>query len=130
VAGTGQFKPRRSASIIRGDLSFGKRLMTDDGIAERVWQVIALIPPGRVTTYGRVAVLAGIPGGARRVGRVLSQLPRGTRLPWHRVVNASGGISLPPGSTGHRRQRSLLRSEGIEFGRTGRIALSRFGWQP
>jgi methylated-DNA-protein-cysteine methyltransferase-like protein len=104
--------------------------MTDDGVAERVWQVVALIPRGRVTTYGRVAALAGIPGGARRVGRILSQLPRGTRLPWHRVVNASGGISLPAGSTAQRRQRSLLRAEGIEFGTTGRIALSRFGWQP
>jgi methylated-DNA-protein-cysteine methyltransferase related protein len=104
--------------------------MDDPGVVERVWQVVALIPRGRVSTYGRVAAFAGIPGGARQVGRILSQLPRGTRIPWHRVVNAAGGISLPPGSAAHRRQRAALRSEGIEFGRTGRIRLSRFGWQP
>jgi methylated-DNA-protein-cysteine methyltransferase related protein len=104
--------------------------MTDSRIAQQVWQVVALIPRGRVTTYGRIADLAGIPGGARRVGHILSQLPRGTRLPWHRVVNAAGGISLPVGSAAHRRQRSLLRGEGVEFGKTGRIPLRRFGWQP
>ena len=73
-----------------------KRAQSDEpSIAEQVWQVIALIPKGRVATYGQVAELAGFPGGARRVGRILSQLPSGSRIPWHRVVNASGGISLP-----------------------------------
>jgi len=104
--------------------------VTDSGVAEQVWQVVAMIPRGRVSTYGQVAALAGIPGGARRVGRILSQLPNGSRLPWHRVVNAAGGISLPAGSAAHRRQRTRLRSEGVEFGKTGRIALSRFGWHP
>jgi methylated-DNA-protein-cysteine methyltransferase-like protein len=99
-------------------------------IAEQVWQVIALIPKGRVATYGQVAELAGLPGGARRVGRVLSQLPSGTRIPWHRVVNASGGISLPEGSGGHVRQQTRLEKEGIVFSTSGRIALRRYRWQP
>jgi len=98
--------------------------------AEQVWQVVVMIPRGTVATYGQVASLAGLPGGARRVGRILSQLPHGTRIPWHRVVNASGGISLPPGSVGQRRQRSRLRTEGIVFNKTGRIPLGRFGWRP
>jgi methylated-DNA-protein-cysteine methyltransferase-like protein len=98
--------------------------------AEQVWQVVVMIPRGKVATYGQVASLAGLPGGARRVGRFLSQLPAGTRIPWHRVVNASGGISLPPGSSGQRRQRTRLRAEGIAFTKAGRISLGRFGWQP
>jgi methylated-DNA-protein-cysteine methyltransferase-like protein len=98
--------------------------------AEQVWQVVVSIPRGSVATYGQVASLAGLPGGARRVGRILSQLPDGTRIPWHRVVNASGGISLPPGSGSYRKQRSRLRSEGIAFSKTGRISLSRYGWRP
>jgi len=99
-------------------------------IAEQVWQVIALIPKGQVATYGQVADLAGFPGGARRVGRILSQLPNGTRIPWHRVVNASGGISLPEGSGGYARQRSLLKKEGVAFNKTGRIALRQYRWRP
>ena len=102
----------------------------EPNIAEQIWQVIALIPKGRVATYGQIAELAGLPGGARRVGRVLSQLPRGSRIPWHRVVNASGGISLPESSGGYMRQRSRLTREGIVFSSSGRIALKRFRWRP
>ncbi len=97
--------------------------------AEQIWQVVVLIPPGTVATYGQVAALAGLVGGARQVGRILSQLPSGTRIPWHRVVNASGGISVPAGSAA-RRQKSRLRAEGIEFTGAGRISLSRFRWRP
>ena len=104
--------------------------LDEPGIAEQIWQVIALIPKGRVATYGQVAELAGLPGGARRVGRLLSRLPRGSRIPWHRVVNASGGISLPEVSGGYTRQRTLLTREGIVFNQSGRIALKRFRWQP
>ncbi len=99
-------------------------------LAEQVWQVIALIPKGRVATYGQVAELAGLPGGARRVGHVLSQLPSGTRIPWHRVVNASGRISLPDKSGGFARQHTRLKKEGIVFSATGRIALHKYRWQP
>lgn len=104
--------------------------LDEPDIAEQIWQVIALIPKGRVATYGQVAELAGLPGGARRVGRILSRLPRGSRIPWHRVVNASGGISLPESSGGYARQHSRLAKEGIVFNAAGRIALRRFRWQP
>ena len=86
---------------------------TDPTPEERIWQVVAEIPHGNVASYGQVAELAGLPKGARRVGRCLSRLPRETRLPWHRVVNATGGISLP-GSAGLR-QRELLLDEGVAF---------------
>lgn len=104
--------------------------MDEPSISERVWHVIASIPKGRVATYGQVADLAGLPGGARRVGKILSQLPRGTRIPWQRVVNASGGISLPEGSGGFARQQTLLKKEGVVFQPSGRISLRRFRWEP
>jgi len=114
----------------RADISVSVSTSGEPRIAEQVWQVIALIPKGRVATYGQVADLSGLPGGARRVGRILSQLPRGTRIPWHRVVNASGGISLPTDSSGFARQRARLEREGIVFNTSGRIALRSFRWRP
>ena len=94
---------------------------------ERIWQVLANIPRGKVATYGQVAELAGLSRGARQVGRVLAALPTESRLPWHRVVNATGRSSLPDGAG--RRQRQLLRDEGVSF-RRGRIDFSRCRWQP
>ena len=81
---------------------------------ERIWQVVAMIPQGRVATYGQIADLADLPRGARRVGRAMSQLPSGSRLPWHRVINAAGRISIRgPGSA---RQKKRLGSEGALSG--------------
>ncbi len=96
---------------------------------ERIWQVVAMIPAGRVATYGQVAELAGLPGRARLVGRVMSQLPAGSRIPWHRVVNAAGRLSLPAGSRGYREQRRRLVAEGVML-RGGKLALGRFRWRP
>lgn len=99
----------------------------DDDAKGRIWQVVHSVPTGRVTSYGRVAELAGLPRAARLVGRTLAQLPPGSALPWHRVVNSSGRISFPPGSSSHREQRERLLAEGIEF-RGERIDWRRFGW--
>ncbi len=82
---------------------------------ERIWQVVAAIPKGSVATYGQVADLAGMPRHARLVGRTLSELPRDTKLPWHRVINASLRISLRADSDGHNVQRRRLEAEGVEF---------------
>ena len=98
-----------------------------DAPDERIWSVVASIPAGRVATYGQVAELAGLPGGARQVGRVLANLPTGTRLPWHRVVNAAGKTSLP-GAAGAR-QRARLRDEGVTL-HDGRVNLGRCRWRP
>ena len=94
-----------------------------------IWQVVAAIPRGKVATYGQVATLAGRPGYARFVGTCLKGLPPDTALPWHRVVNASGKISLAPGSAGYQRQKVLLEKEGINF-KDGRFSLRRYQWQP
>lgn len=94
---------------------------------EQIWHIVHSIPPGRVATYGTVAKLAGLPRGARLVGRTLARLPGGSALPWHRVINSRGTISFPEGSAQHREQRERLLAEGIEF-RNGRIDQRRFGW--
>lgn len=96
---------------------------------ERVWQIVALIPAGKVASYGQVAALAGIPNGARFAGSVLRDLPAGSRIPWHRVINAQGRIALPPGSASARRQRELLLAEGILV-TNSRIDMKRFAWVP
>lgn len=102
----------------------------EPGIDHRIWQVVDAIPPGKVCTYGDVARLAGLPGAARRVGRALRLLPADSRIPWHRVINARGGISLPAGSEAEYTQRTRLEAEGIEFDHRKCIALTRFRWLP
>lgn len=93
--------------------------------------MIRAIPKGRVATYGQIATLAGYPGHARQVGYALHALPEGSRVPWHRVINARGALSLGRGVPGGELgQRFRLEAEGVEFRRDGRISLARFGWQP
>jgi len=89
--------------------------------------IVAAIPRGRISTYGRVAERAGLPRRARLVGRVLSRLPADTRVPWHRVTAAGGRIAFPPGSSSHRRQRARLLDEGIVVLK-GRVDIERYGW--
>lgn len=96
---------------------------------QRILHTVAAIPRGRVCSYGGIASLAGLPGAARLVGRLLSTLPEGSQLPWHRVVNAQGRVSLPAGSAGFHEQLERLRDEGVEV-RGDRINLRRYGWQP
>ncbi len=94
---------------------------------EAFFQVLASIPVGKVTSYGKVAELAGMGRGARLVGRWLGQLPDGTRLPWHRVLNSQGKLSLPPESTSGAEQRRRLMAEGVLV-RNGRVNLRQHGW--
>ena len=96
----------------------------------RIWQVVAAIPAGRVASYGQVAELAGLGRGARQVGRALRILPGDTRIPWHRVINAQGRISLPTNSRGYYIQKERLQAEGVEFTLAGKIRLQQFRWQP
>ena len=94
----------------------------------RIYSVVALIPRGRVATYGRIAALAGMPGQARQVGYALAALEGDIDVPWHRVINARGEISKRSSVEAEQRQRTLLEDEGIGFDSDGRVALSRFGW--
>lgn len=92
--------------------------------------MVRRIPKGRVATYGQVAALAGIAGHARQVGYALHALPEGTTVPWHRVVNASGGISLRSMAGAELIQQQLLAREGVQLDARGRVALSRTRWLP
>jgi methylated-DNA-protein-cysteine methyltransferase-like protein len=92
---------------------------------ERIWSVVAGIPPGSVLNYGEVARLAGLKGRARLVGRALGRAPKQMALPWHRVVNAQGMISFKPGSGPHSMQLKLLQAEGVKF-IDGKIDLDQY----
>ncbi|MEH6518555.1 MAG: MGMT family protein [Halioglobus sp.] len=100
----------------------------DPEINQRIWQVIALIPSGRVSSYGEIARQAGMPGAARRVGYALRHLPAGTKIPWHRVINAQGRISIPDNSASRYTQRDRLEAEGVVFKANKSVDLKRFGW--
>ena len=97
---------------------------------QRIYAVVRRIPRGRVSTYGWVAELAGIPGAARQVGYAMAALPAHTTVPWHRVINAQGRVSLRR-ATGDPslEQRFLLEAEGVVFDGGGRVSLERFGWR-
>ncbi len=97
--------------------------------ADRIVDAIGSIPAGRVATYGQLAEVAGLPGRARLVGRVLRELPDDSGIPWHRVVNARGEISDRGRPASQRLQRLLLMDEGVVFDRAGRVPLDRFRWE-
>ena len=99
----------------------------NDSFPQRVWQIVAAIPPGSVTTYGEVARLAGSPRAARQVGGVLRRLTEGSTLPWHRVVNRQGQISLTGPDL--QRQRQALLADGVQVTGSGEIDLARYRWR-
>lgn len=91
--------------------------------------VLRGIPRGRVATYGHVAALAGRERAARGVAWILHSSSAAAALPWHRVINGRGGISLRRGR-GFEEQRKRLAAEGVAVGRGGRVDLRRFQWEP
>jgi len=96
---------------------------TDRSQLERIWKEVAAIPRGQVASYGGIARRAGLPRRARLVGHALKVAPDSLNLPWHRVVNARGEISFPPGSRSYRLQRARLEQEGVRF-RNRRVDLA------
>lgn len=95
----------------------------------KIYRSVRRIPRGRVATYGQIARVAGFPGQPRLVGYALHSLPEHIRppVPWQRVINAQGRISLGAFDGGEL-QRSLLEAEGVRFDARGRVDLKRFGW--
>ncbi|CNC82875.1 methylated-DNA-[protein]-cysteine S-methyltransferase family protein [Yersinia frederiksenii] len=98
-----------------------------DSFRQRVFHVVAAIPYGQVTTYGDIARLIGSPRAARQVGGVLKRLPEGSTLPWYRVINRHGEISLV--GEDYLRQKNALLAEGIDITPAGRIDLQKYRWQ-
>ena len=96
-------------------------------IYERIYEVVEEIPPGKVATYGQIAKIVGF-CTPRMVGYAMAALPHGRDVPWQRVVNHKGEISVRARGDGAQRQRGLLRAEGIRFDRKGRINLKKVRW--
>lgn len=94
---------------------------------QKALDVLKNIPEGKVITYGRAADYAGEPNGARQISRLLHSMSHKHNLPWHRVINARGKISLPP-SRGYELQKALLESEGIRFSKSDTIDLNVYLW--
>ncbi len=104
-----------------------------------VWEIVRQIPEGRVSTYGQIASMIPPPPGLdpeqyrrlspRWVGSALNATPAGMGIPWQRVINSQGAISLPAGSASADQQRGLLEREGIIFDEHGRVDLNSVGWE-
>jgi methylated-DNA-protein-cysteine methyltransferase-like protein len=96
---------------------------------ERIYAVTRQVPPGKVSTYGQIAAIVGRGCTARQVGYAMAALRSDDKsVPWQRVINSQGEISLRAGGGGER-QRSLLEAEGVEFDAGGRADFRRFGWE-
>jgi methylated-DNA-protein-cysteine methyltransferase-like protein len=103
--------------------------MSGHSFFEKARNAIKLIPRGKVATYGQIAILAGNERAARQIGWLLHSTSEKDHLPWHRVINAKGFISLKPGY-GYEEQRELLQHEGVKFDEDDRINLEVYLWQP
>ena len=95
----------------------------------KVKKLIKQIPVGKVTTYGFIAAIAGNPQAARQVARILHSCSRKDNLPWHRVVNRNGQISLKH-RNGYEVQKQLLEREGVDFSETDTIDFDTYLWLP
>lgn len=96
---------------------------------EQVIRIIQSIPEGKVMTYGGVARAAGSPRGARQVVRILHSMSKKYKLPWHRVINAKGMISLTEDESSSL-QKLYLQDEGIIFDEKGVVDLEQFQFDP
>lgn len=94
----------------------------------QIFAVIHQIPCGKVASYGDIARAAGYPGYARQVGKALGNLPEDTTLPWHRVINSKGELSLR--GEGFIRQKQSLEAEGVNVSTSGKVSLRLHRWQP
>lgn len=95
---------------------------------QQIYYVLKQIPKGKISSYGVIASMAGYPGYARQVGRLLSNLPEGSTLPWFRVLNSQGKISLTGADL--ERQKQLLIQDGVAVSEAGKVNLKMYLWQP
>ena len=117
------------------------QLPNPDSFYAIVWDIVRMIPEGRVATYGQIAAMIPAPEGieseaytrlgARWVGDAMNAVSRrdDPTIPWHRVINSKGGISLPPESPSAAVQRGRLRHEQVMAAASERVELDAFGWE-
>jgi len=97
--------------------------------AERIWNTVSKVPSGKVASYGQIADLAGLPGRARLVGKVLGYAPKSLKLPWYRILRSSGQLAFNAGSKEAETQKGLLQEEGVVVLKN-RVKIKDFGWVP
>jgi len=100
-----------------------------EDVYTRVYEIVGLIPLGKVATYGQIAQIVGPPCDARMVGWALRAMPAGLQIPWQRVINARGEISAQFREAEARLQRTLLEQEEIQFDGRDRVDMGRFQWE-
>ncbi len=98
-----------------------------DTFLQQIYLVIHQVPQGKVSTYGDIAKMAGYPGYARHVGKALANLPKGSTLPWFRIINSSGKISLK--GDDFYRQKQHLTEDGVKVSDSGKISLKIYRWK-
>lgn len=103
--------------------------MEQNDVYRRIYELVAEIPAGRVTTYGQLAWMAGRPDAPRMVGYAMSRAPAELGLPCHRVVNRLGEMAPPHAFGGERVQRAMLEREGVAFLENGCVDLRRCRWR-
>src|SRR6185295_16857408 len=118
----------RSVAMGRSAPSAGPRRPSRD-FTTRVYALVRRVPSGRAVSYGGVAAMLGSPRAARGVGTALHALPGDSDVPWWRVVNRNGEISIKGDPGLAALQRKLLEREGVRFGENGRLDWERFGWR-
>ncbi|HEX2953997.1 MAG TPA: methylated-DNA--[protein]-cysteine S-methyltransferase [Bacillota bacterium] len=96
---------------------------------KKVYELVAVVPKGKVVTYGEIAAALGSPQGARTVGWAMRAAPEGLGLPCHRVVNRQGKLAPEPVFGGRNIQRMMLEAEGVTFLEDGRIDMEKHRWQ-
>jgi methylated-DNA-protein-cysteine methyltransferase-like protein len=107
-----------------------RSVVKPDSNYQRIYAVVRRVPRGKVATYGQIAEIAGLGGHARQVGYAMAAVPASSAVPWHRVINAAGRVSMRSAGAGSTIvQQQLLEREGVEFDDGGRVSLVRFRWK-
>jgi methylated-DNA-protein-cysteine methyltransferase related protein len=117
------------AAIALGEIPVNDPVKADRRTYERIYDTVRQIPYGKVATYGQIAELSELPRQARLVGYALFRVDVASDVPWHRVINAKGEISVSPfRQGGDDLQRVLLEEEGVIFSAKGRVDLRKYRW--
>jgi len=103
--------------------------MPISNFTENIIKIIKQIPRGKVSTYRKIAILAGNPRSARQVSWILHSSSKKYKLPWHRVINSKGIIAMNSVDDKNT-QKKMLEKEGIEFISDFKVNLKKFQWQP
>ena len=108
-------------------ISSFKKVMKTGNSYNRLYDIVRRIPAGKVATYGQIAEMAG-GYSPRQAGYAMAAVPADSGIPWHRVINSQGRISIRSHGEECWDQRELLEQEGVHFSESGKVDLKRFGW--